>query len=260
MRSDAARGSTCTRRRQRPRKNVERRIMARRQRADGSRTRPARATAITGSSPGRRARGEARRPERALPPHRVRHARSARARRVHPHTEDRMAAAENLVVKRALIAVAVLVAGAVVGRDRQRVRAPRAPAVPPRPVVFVPILGARRDRRSRQRQARPTTASTLAAFSVLTLIAVFLTAGAGEALREEREDDIQDKATLASHADSGDALRYAMVLPHAALVGALFTKRPRRPARRDRLLAIHAHVLGDPHRPPRIGARVEYLT
>ena len=66
---------------------------------------------------------------------------------------------------------------------------------------------------------------TIAAFSVLTLIAVFITAGAGEALRTEREDDIRDKATLASHADSGDALRYAMVFLTAALIGALFPKR-----------------------------------
>ena len=41
----------------------------------------------------------------------------------------------------------------------------------------------------------------------------------------EREDDIQDKATLASHADSGDALRYAMMFLTAALIGALFPKR-----------------------------------
>ena len=74
---------------------------------------------------------------------------------------------------------------------------------------------------------------------MLTLIAVFLTAGAGEALRTEREDDIQDKATLASHADSGDALRYAMIFLTAALIGALFASR-HRPPRLIAILAIHA--------------------
>ena len=82
---------------------------------------------------------------------------------------------------------------------------------------------------------------TLAAFSTLTLIAVFLTAGAGEALRAEREDDIQDKATLASHADSGDALRYAMIFLTAALIGALFARRTHIVLRvLIAILAIHA--------------------
>ena len=91
------------------------------------------------------------------------------------------------------------------------------------PVVFVPILGV---------AALALAAGklddhrlTIAVFSVVTLIATFLTAGAGEALREELENDIQDKATLASHADSGDALRYAMVFLTAALIGALFARR-----------------------------------
>ena len=75
---------------------------------------------------------------------------------------------------------------------------------------------------------------------MLTLIAVFLTAGAGEALRAEREDDIQDKATLASHADSGDALRYAMVFLTAALIGALFARKSIVLRVVIAILAIHA--------------------
>ncbi len=88
------------------------------------------------------------------------------------------------------------------------------------PVVFVPILTLAALALAAGRLEDHKL--TIAAFSVLTLIAVFLTAGAGEALRAEREDDIQDKATLASHADSGDALRYAMIFLTAALIGALF--------------------------------------
>ena len=133
-----------------------------------------------------------------------------------------MAAAENVVVKRALIVVAIALGLWFVEID-SAFGLPGHPLFLHVPVVFVPILtlaalalaaGWLEDHKL-----------TIAAFSVLTLIAVFLTAGAGEALRAEREDDIQDKATLASHADSGDALRYAMVFLTAALIGALFARK-----------------------------------
>jgi uncharacterized membrane protein len=91
------------------------------------------------------------------------------------------------------------------------------------PVVFVPLLGlvaiaaavsARVDRYRIQ----------VAAFSVITLIATLLTAGAGEAFLEEREDEIEDKAMLANHEDAGDALRFTMVLLTFALVVAMFRR------------------------------------
>ena len=91
------------------------------------------------------------------------------------------------------------------------------------PVVFVPILGlaaiaaAASTRIDRYRVA-------LAAFSVVTLIATLLTAGAGEAFLEAREDEIEDKAMLANHEDAGDALRFTMVLLTVALVAAMFRR------------------------------------
>ncbi len=134
-----------------------------------------------------------------------------------------MAAAENVVVKRALIAVAVLSLGLWWVEIDSAFGLPAHPLFLHVPVVFVPILtlaalvlaGGRLEHHK----------ITVAAFSVLTLMAVFLTAGAGEALRADREDDIEDKAKLASHADSGDALIYAMIFLTAALIGAVFTKR-----------------------------------
>ncbi|HEX6025381.1 MAG TPA: hypothetical protein VFZ00_25535 [Solirubrobacter sp.] len=150
-----------------------------------------------------------------------------------------MAAAENVGIRRALIAIAVLSLGLWFVEIDTAFGLPAHPLFLHVPVVFVPILtlaalalaaGKLDDHRI-----------PLAAFSVLTLIAVFLTAGAGEALRAEREAEIQDKATLASHADSGDALRYAMVLLTAALLASLFTKRTHVVLRIViALLAIHA--------------------
>ena len=133
-----------------------------------------------------------------------------------------MAAAENVVVKRALIAIAVLSLGLWWVEIDEAFGLPAHPLLLHVPVVFVPILTL---------AALALAAGKLdehragvAALSTLTLIAVFLTAGAGEALRRDVEDDIQDKATLASHADSGDALIYAMLFLTAALLGALYTK------------------------------------
>ena len=133
-----------------------------------------------------------------------------------------MAAAENVVVKRALVVVAVLSLGLWWVEIDTAFGLPAHPLFLHVPVVFVPILtlAALVLASGKLSEARVP----IAAFSVLTLIAVFLTAGAGEALKRAREDDIQDKATLASHADSGDALIYAMLFLTAALLGALYTK------------------------------------
>jgi hypothetical protein len=149
-----------------------------------------------------------------------------------------MAAAENVGIRRALIAAAILSLGLWWVEIDSAFGLPAHPLFLHVPVVFVPILAlaalALAAGRFEHRIA-------LAAFSVLTLIAVFLTAGAGEALKAERENDIQDKATLASHADSGDALRYAMIFLTAALVGALFARTTHIVLRVViALLAIHA--------------------
>ena len=122
------------------------------------------------------------------------------------------------------------------------------------PVVFVPMLGlaaiaaAVSTRVDRYRVA-------LAAFSVVTLIATLLTAGAGKAFLEEREDEIEDKAMLANHEDAGDALRFTMVLLTFALVAAMFRRHI---VLRGviGLLAAHRDLLRDPRRAPRRVARL----
>jgi uncharacterized membrane protein len=150
-----------------------------------------------------------------------------------------MAAAENVVVKRALIAVAVLSLALWPVEIDSAFGLPAHPLLLHVPVVFVPVLGLAALALAAGRLGAQRL--NLAVFSVVTLIATFLTAGAGEALREEREDDIQDKATLASHADSGDALRFAMVFLTAALIGSLFARRNNLVMRMlVALLALHA--------------------
>ena len=133
-----------------------------------------------------------------------------------------MAAAENVVLKRALIAIAVLSLGLWWVEIDEAFGLPAHPLLLHVPVVFVPILTLAALALAAGKLDEHRT--SVAALSTLTLIAVFLTAGAGEALRRDVEDDIQDKATLASHADSGDALIYAMLFLTAALLGALYTK------------------------------------
>jgi len=150
-----------------------------------------------------------------------------------------MAAAENVVVKRALVAVAILSLGLWWVEIDEAFGLPAHPLLLHVPVVFVPILALAALALAAGKLEHHKL--TLAAFSTLTLIAVFLTAGAGEALRRDREDQIEDKATLASHADSGDALRYAMIFLTVALIGALFMKRTHVVLRvLIAILAIHA--------------------
>jgi uncharacterized membrane protein len=133
-----------------------------------------------------------------------------------------MAAAENVVVKRALIAIAVLSLALWWVEIDTAFGLPAHPLLLHIPVVFVPVLSlAALALAAGKLDAHRTS---VAALSTLTLIAVFLTAGAGEALKRDIEDDIQDKAKLASHADSGDALIYAMLFLTAALLAALYTK------------------------------------
>jgi hypothetical protein len=98
------------------------------------------------------------------------------------------------------------------------------------PVVFVPILGLvtlviAGNTRLFERYLLP-----VAVFSVVTMAATILAAGAGEAFREDREKTIPERmqSTLENHADAGDTLRLTMVLLTLVLVVALVTRR--RPA------------------------------
>jgi uncharacterized membrane protein len=149
-----------------------------------------------------------------------------------------MAAAENLGVRRALIAIAIASLGLWWVEIDNAFGLPAHPLFLHVPVVFVPILALAALALAAGRLDNQRI--TIAAFSVLTLIAVFLTAGAGEALRAAREDEIKDKATLASHADSGDALIYAMLFLTAALLGALFAQKSVVLRVVIAILAIHA--------------------
>jgi uncharacterized membrane protein len=92
------------------------------------------------------------------------------------------------------------------------------------PVVFVPLLGLAAIGAAATTRLRDRHHVALAAFSVVTLIATLLTAGAGKAFLEAREDEIEDKATLADHEDAGDALRFTMALLTLALVVAMFRR------------------------------------
>ena len=226
----------------------------------GSRTPPARATrdhrelARAG-----RARGEARRPERALPPHRLRHARPARARRVHPRTEDRLAAPEDMDLARADRR-----RGARLARRCGRSRSTALFGLPAHPLLLhVPGRLRADPRRSRRSPPRPAALDrhrvTLAAFSVVTLIATLLTAGAGEAFpRSARTRSRTRRRSPATRTPATRcASRWCCSRPRSS---ARCSRRARRPARPDRLLAIHAlfWVIRTGH----LGAdaRLEYLT
>jgi hypothetical protein len=96
------------------------------------------------------------------------------------------------------------------------------------PVVFVPILGLATLAIAANNRLFERYLLPVAAFSVVTMAATILAAGAGEAFREERERSIPPgmRSTLENHADAGDTLRLTMVLLTLVLVTGLFTKRP----------------------------------
>jgi uncharacterized membrane protein len=127
-----------------------------------------------------------------------------------------------------IVAVAALVAQALWWVEiKMAFGLPAHPLLLHVPVVFVPILGlatlaVASNKRLFERHLLP-----LAAFSVVTMAATILAAGAGEALREERERDIPAsmRGTLENHADAGDTLRLTMVFLTLVLVAALFTKK-----------------------------------
>jgi uncharacterized membrane protein len=88
------------------------------------------------------------------------------------------------------------------------------------PLVFIPILGL----------AVLAVAATdrwqvpVAAYSVLTLAATLLAAGAGEAFLETRDQELRSDPTMQDHADAGDLLRFTVFAITVALVALLFTK------------------------------------
>jgi Mn2+/Fe2+ NRAMP family transporter len=97
------------------------------------------------------------------------------------------------------------------------------------PVVFVPILGLAVLAIAASNRLFERFLLPVAAFSVVTMAATILAAGAGEAFREDQErtmpPDRAMESTLQNHADAGDTLRLTMVVLTLALVAALFTKR-----------------------------------
>jgi hypothetical protein len=95
------------------------------------------------------------------------------------------------------------------------------------PVVFVPILGLAVLALAANTRLFERFLLPVAAFSVVTMAATIVTAGAGEAFREDQERTIAPAArsTLENHAEAGDTLRLTMVVLTLVLVAALFTKR-----------------------------------
>jgi hypothetical protein len=113
------------------------------------------------------------------------------------------------------------------------------------PVVFVPLLGIAALATAVSRRLDARYGLHVAVFGVVTLIATLLTAGAGEAFREDRERALQPLAqTLADHADAGAALRFTVAILTLALAAALFTRGIPKAVLRDLtvLLAITAIV------------------
>jgi hypothetical protein len=92
------------------------------------------------------------------------------------------------------------------------------------PVVFIPLLSVA----AVVFAVRPRYGVPLAAFAIVTLAFTLLTAGAGEAFREDREraePELLNDPMMADHADAGSALRFTIALLALSLVGALFARR-----------------------------------
>lgn len=96
------------------------------------------------------------------------------------------------------------------------------------PVIFVPLLGLATLAIAVRPRWFERFLLPVAAFSVITMAATVLAAGAGEAFREDREAAMPPGApidpTMTDHADAGSALRLTMVLLTLVLVASLFAK------------------------------------
>jgi uncharacterized membrane protein len=95
------------------------------------------------------------------------------------------------------------------------------------PVVFVPILGVAVLALALWRRHADRFLLPVAAFSVVTMAATLLAAGAGEAFEErlERPGLPPVNPTLQDHEDAGGALRFGVVLLTFVLVAWLFARR-----------------------------------
>jgi hypothetical protein len=107
---------------------------------------------------------------------------------------------------------------------------PAHPLIIHLPVIFVPVLGLATLAIAVSGRLFDRFLLPVAAFSVVTMAATILAAGAGEAFREDREAAMPpgagaaEMSTLNDHADAGSTLRLAMVVLTLVLVSGLFTK------------------------------------
>jgi hypothetical protein len=106
------------------------------------------------------------------------------------------------------------------------------------PVVLIPILGLT----LLVFAARPAWferyALAFGAFTVITLAATILTAGAGEAFRADRPVRPDEAHRLSEHADSGDTLRLVMVGLAAIVLFAVLLSQAREGTRLGRLSGL----------------------
>jgi hypothetical protein len=128
-----------------------------------------------------------------------------------------------------IVAVAALLAQGLWYLEIHRVFGlPAHPLLIHVPVIFVPLLGLTVLVLAASKKLFDRFLLPVAAFSVVTMAATILAAGAGEAFKEDRENAMPPgmtvDPTLTDHADAGSALRLAMVLLTLTLVVSLFTR------------------------------------
>src|SRR4051794_18291721 len=135
------------------------------------------------------------------------------------------------------------------------------------PVILVPVLGLLLLASARWPAFFERYALAIGALTVVTLASTILTAGAGEAFREDRGGGGgPEAAQLSEHAESGETLRLVMIDraaggPAEPVARGHAAGAPGRPgalvspahgsARAVRAGRRHGHLLRDPHRSPR---------
>jgi hypothetical protein len=127
------------------------------------------------------------------------------------------------------------------------------------PIVFVPLLGLAALATAIASRLDARYGLHVAIFGVVTLIATLLTAGAGEAFREDRERALQPVAkTLADHADAGSALRMTVVILTLALAAALFTRGVVKTILRVLIVLLAITAIGFTIRAGHLGAKLAW--
>lgn len=127
------------------------------------------------------------------------------------------------------------------------------------PIVFVPLLGLAALATAIRSRLDARYGLHVAIFGVVTLIATLLTAGAGEAFREDRERELQPVATtLADHADAGATLRLTVVLLALALAASLFTRGVLKTALRVLTVLLAITAIGFTVRAGHLGAKLAW--